>query len=428
MDSKLDYFMITADVILCAVIILICFVSIVSSESSPIIAFQVPNTAQFTISLFNLSAERLEGNTICISGACFDAWPNGTGFSGNTTADIEAAINTSLKDFDIHTNISKAYGNVSCSLISGGTDTDFCVDAVGAGSSWEYADHFDQALNETSDVVHDNVTASSNLFVRSNPVLLDVGCAFRSDGTNSYLYCYDWGTSGHMPLTIGNDAMVVDDSASHITINSNITGNAASFTNLTTGSMILGGAIRTTWPTSGGNTSAELIAAVNNTNINVSIWNNLKTAPASWTADTYNSSFDLSAFNVLYRYFNFSYLIGWNNLTAFPTNCTMGKAASGIGSGLTCIAVGNTTSETISAVNNTNINVSIWNNLKTAPASWTTDLWNTTAQMLGVTNNSIHWNASIHTFDMLKSLSGPNITANSTCIIIMAATSRMEIC
>ncbi len=375
MDSKRDYFMITAGVILLAVIILICYVSFVSSESSPIIAFQVPNTAQFTISLFNISAERLEGNTICISGACFDAWPNGTGFSGNTTADIEAAINTSLKDFDIHTNISKAYGNVSCSLISGGTDTDFCVDAEGAGSSWEYADYFDQALNETSDVVHDNITASSNLFVRSNPVLLDVGCAFRSDGTNSYLYCYDWGTSGHMPLTIGNDAMVVDDSASHITINSNITGNAASFTNLTTGSMILGGAIRTTWPTSGGNTTAEILAAVNNTNINVSIWNNLKTAPASWTTDQWN-----------------------------------------------------TTAQMIAATNNTALNVTWWNNLKNAPASWTTDLWNTTAQVVGVTNNSIHWNASINTFDMLKSSSGPNITANSTCIIIKAATSRMEIC
>ena len=56
-----------------------------------------------------------------------------------------AAVNNSAGRYNISVNSSRLFGNVSCSLLSGGSDADFCVDATGAGGG----NPFDQSLNTT---------------------------------------------------------------------------------------------------------------------------------------------------------------------------------------------------------------------------------------------------------------------------------------
>lgn len=91
------------------------------------------------------------------------------------------------------------------------------------------------------------------------------------------------------------------------------------------------------------------------------------------SADLWNTSAELNTFLVLYKYYNFSYEIGWANLTAYPTACSSGQFIRGVGDTLTCASdLWNTTAELNSFLvlyRYFNFSSEIgWNNLTTYPS------------------------------------------------------------
>lgn len=294
-------------------------------------------------------------------------------------------------------NVTAPYflGNISCTNIYGGTDDDFCVDLTGAGGAGMWIDGgtflypnatFASNVNITgwltlwaesnfyaNLIIHENVTIKKNLTVEEN---ITASYLF-GDLNASYILNPPWQTGTELDTQKNASGYLYNDTTT---------------------------------------------IYLNDTQLNDTID----------ARELYNSTTDILTVTDLYGYYNFSYEIGWSNLTAYPSACSAGEAITQLADSPTCSAfqtgseLYNSSADILNVVeNNLYYNFSYefgWANLTAYPSACTS------GQYVHTIGDTLTCSLPSYTTDTNASTicSGENVlTGNGNCVVNYNSTTDM---